>query len=236
MVWYNYPMDLLPILTNLNVLYAEDDIFIQQQIVGVLNHFFKDVYIAGNGKEALEIYRQSTVHVIIADIKMPKMDGLAMAKEIRKANPDIPIIITSGFTDKEDLLDAIRLHLVDYLPKPISYSALKEALGVCASRIVKNGGIMMRIDHIRYYDPLKKLLYCQNGEVQLTKKEYLLIELFIRNQNRLMTRHEIEQSVYEGEPVSESAYKNLMFRFRQKVGADNLLNVKDGGYLLRIGQ
>lgn len=229
-------MDLLPILTNLNVLYAEDDIFIQQQIVGVLNHFFKDVYIAGNGKEALEIYRQSTVHVIIADIKMPKMDGLAMAKEIRKANPDIPIIITSGFTDKEDLLDAIRLHLVDYLPKPISYSALKEALGVCASRIVKNGGIMMRIDHIRYYDPLKKLLYCQNSEVQLTKKEYLLIELFIRNQNRLMTRHEIEQSVYEGEPVSESAYKNLMFRFRQKVGADNLLNVKDGGYLLRIGQ
>lgn len=236
MVWYNYPMDLLPILTNLNVLYAEDDIFIQQQIVGVLNHFFKDVYIAGNGKEALEIYRQSTVHVIIADIKMPKMDGLAMAKEIRKANPDIPIIITSGFTDKEDLLDAIRLHLVDYLPKPISYSALKEALGMCASRIVKNGGIMMRIDHIRYYDPLKKLLYCQNSEVQLTKKEYLLIELFIRNQNRLMTRHEIEQSVYEGEPVSESAYKNLMFRFRQKVGADNLLNVKDGGYLLRIGQ
>ncbi len=112
------------VLKSLSILYAEDDLVIQNSISRILKMFFKEVHIANDGNEALEIYQNNKIDVMMLDYVMPNLDGYQTAKFIREINKKIPIIIVSAYTDKEKLLNAIELNLIKYLEKPILHDDL----------------------------------------------------------------------------------------------------------------
>ena len=112
------------ILKSLTILYAEDDLIIQESITRILKMFFKEVFIANNGNEALEIYQNNKPDILMLDYVMPYLDGYQTAKIIREVNKKIPIIIVSAYTDKDKLLNAIELNLIKYLEKPILHETL----------------------------------------------------------------------------------------------------------------
>ena len=114
----------LTILKSLTVLYAEDDLVIQDSISRILKMFFKDVVIANDGKEAIENYNNKKIDILILDYVMPNLNGYETAKIVRKKDKKIPILITSAYTDKEKLLNAIELNLIKYIEKPILYNDL----------------------------------------------------------------------------------------------------------------
>jgi YesN/AraC family two-component response regulator len=82
-------------------------------------------------EKILELFEKYTLDIVITDIEMPYLDGLSMAKKIRKQSTSTQIIITTTYANKEYLLEAINLHLIKYIIKPISLPKLNEALSNC---------------------------------------------------------------------------------------------------------
>lgn len=118
---------------ELTLLYVEDDNYIVDHTVILLEKLFKKVFVAANGKLGLEsfIKYQDEIDVIITDIKMPELDGIAMCSKIREINSDIPILFTTAYSDKEYLISAIKIHISSYILKPFKLlhliSKIKEA-------------------------------------------------------------------------------------------------------------
>lgn len=108
------------IISSLSILYAEDDDSTRESIFPILSKLFKNVFIAKDGEESLEICLQNreNIDIIVSDINMPKLSGIGMLKEIRKHKIDIPIIFTSAYKEASFLYEAIKLNTSDYLVKP----------------------------------------------------------------------------------------------------------------------
>ncbi len=113
-------------LKDLNLLYVEDDKNVLDQTKIILDDFVKEVIVAYNGEEALDILKtRKDIDIVIADINMPKLNGIEMIKIIKQdLKLDIPTIITTAHTDTEYLLDAINLKVDGYIVKPINIKDL----------------------------------------------------------------------------------------------------------------
>lgn len=114
------------------ILYVEDDKNTQKMMENILSMLFKKVIVANDGKEGCEKYTSNAVDLIISDISMPLMSGIEMAKEIRKTNRHIPIVLSTAFSDNEYLFDTIHLGIDGYINKPLNqknfFSILKDIL------------------------------------------------------------------------------------------------------------
>ena len=116
------------ILNNITILYVEDDMSTQKIISEILKEFCKEVKLASNGLEALNIYKQGSIDLIIADIEMPQMNGIELVENIRKKNITIPIIMISAYSQEKYLLSCLNLGINGYILKPINYKKLKDSL------------------------------------------------------------------------------------------------------------
>jgi CheY-like chemotaxis protein len=103
-----------------SVLYVEDEELVRQSMEQLLANYFDEVTTAANGQEALEVFQKKPHDIIITDIQMPTMDGLELIGHLRKIDKDLPIIITTAFSDEEYLLQSIELKIDKYLLKPFS--------------------------------------------------------------------------------------------------------------------
>jgi len=83
-------------MSNLTLLYAEDDLQSRKNYAFVLEEYFSEVYLAEDGREALDIYHEKKPDVLLLDISMPFIDGLDVAKAVRTTNKDIPIIMLTA--------------------------------------------------------------------------------------------------------------------------------------------
>lgn len=113
---------------RLRILYVEDDALIREATLPVLERFALEVFSAQNGEEALKFFREKRPNIIITDIRMPVMDGLAMARLIKTESPYVPIIFVSAHNDTDQLMEAIDLGADAFLVKPFSLQKLREIL------------------------------------------------------------------------------------------------------------
>ena len=112
-------------LKNLELLYIEDEADVMSQTKLILDDFVKVVHTAKDGEEGLKMALELPIDIIIADINMPKMNGIDMIKALKNEHEkDIPCIITTAHTDTEYLIDAINLKVDGYIIKPINIKDL----------------------------------------------------------------------------------------------------------------
>lgn len=112
----------------MNILYAEDDEDTLQASAIILEDYAKNLFLARNGEEALEIFENNPIDIIITDIMMPKLNGIEMVKIIRQKSPATPIVITTAHTETQYLLDAINLKVDGYILKPVVIKDLFELI------------------------------------------------------------------------------------------------------------
>ena len=221
------------ILKSLNILYAEDDLVIKESTTRILKMFFKEVFVANDGNETLEIYQNHKIDVIMLDYVMPNLDGYQTAKIIRELNKKIPIIIVSAYTDKEKLLNAIELNLIKYLEKPILHDDLVNVLNSVISSLKNNNLILTKLDENSYYSFVSKKIIKNDKEIVLTKNEVTFIELLLDKPNQLISKELIENEVFK-ESVDENTLRNMVYRLRKKLDSDSIVTIKDLGYLIKI--
>lgn len=114
--------------TNFSILYAEDNEPLRNKAAKLLTKIFKNVYLAEDGQKGLEIFKKYKPQIVLSDIKMPHIDGLELAKEIRLISSDFKFIVMSAFDDKEHLYNAINAGVYRFLKKPVNISELSDTL------------------------------------------------------------------------------------------------------------
>lgn len=223
----------LTILKSLTVLYAEDDLVIQDSISRILKMFFKDVVIANDGKEAIENYNNKKIDILILDYVMPNLNGYETAKIVRKKDKKIPILITSAYTDKEKLLNAIELNLIKYIEKPILYDDLIKVFENIIKYMEENNLLQIKLDENIYYSFVDKNIIKNGEKITLTKNEVLFLELLLEKPNHLISKNIIENSVFKAS-VDENTLRNMVYRLRKKIDKDTIATIKDLGYIIKI--
>lgn len=118
------------VLKTITVLYVEDDYLIREQTKAMFQNLFKETIVASDGQEGLEAYKSNKdkIDVVVSDINMPNMDGLEMSEEIHKIDPQVPIVITTAFTDENYLLKSLELDVSKYVTKPLKVKELAIAI------------------------------------------------------------------------------------------------------------
>ena len=119
---------------KVSILYVEDEDNIREGYAKALKRISSNLQTAADGEEGLALYKKHHFELIVSDIKMPKMNGIEMVKEIKKLNPEISIIFTSAHTESAYLLEAIELQVDGYLLKPVD----KKSLTALVQKLSKN--------------------------------------------------------------------------------------------------
>ena len=120
--------ELKKITNELTLLYVEDEDNLRLSVESYLSKLFSKVDTASNGKEGLEKFKSGQYDIVVTDIQMPIMDGLEMAQEIKKINPEQEIVITSAYGETVYFLEAIRIGVNGYIIKPIDYTQMNQEL------------------------------------------------------------------------------------------------------------
>lgn len=133
----------ISMLKDLRILYVEDDEFSRNNMIFLLNMIFKEVLCAGDGEEGLELFSSNyndgkQIDIILSDINMPKMNGIDMIKNIRELDNNIPVIFLTAYSDSNYLLDAIKLHVSEYIIKPMTNNILLQKLNSAYLPIYQN--------------------------------------------------------------------------------------------------
>ncbi|AXH14177.1 regulator [Malaciobacter mytili LMG 24559] len=137
-------------LLKIKVLYVEDDKNTREEIKYFLEKRVEKLYLAENGEEGFNLYKEVNPDIIITDLQMPKLSGIEMSKLIRKENSNIPIIITTAFNDLNYLFEGINIGVTSYLTKPLNLKLLIESL----ISISKN--IFLEIENKEIFNTLKQ--------------------------------------------------------------------------------
>jgi len=137
---------------TLSILYVEDELTIREELSEFLEIFCDTLYVAANGQEGLKLFKKHHPKIVVTDIKMPKMDGIELSKEIFKDNPDIHIIFTTAFTDMNYLQKAIEIHADGYIVKPIDLNILENML----QKIIKIDSLQQELELKTQYELKKK--------------------------------------------------------------------------------
>lgn len=223
--------ELKDVLKSSILLLVEDDARIREKFSRLLEIYVDKIYEAPNGKKALELYKKYKPSFIITDVEMPDMDGLEFVEILRKENENIPVIITSAYSNKEYLLTSIKLQLIDYLIKPINYNDLMVALEKVAKSLRKSRlSNIIEIKNGVIYNPTDKTISVSDTVNRLTINESELLELLIVNRGKLVTKNMVEDKIYIFKEMSDSALKNIIYKLRKKLVKEIIISVDRLGY------
>lgn len=178
----------------MKILLVEDEKVLSNSLRQVLEALHYEVTQAYDGLEAVNLCNDKTFDLIIMDIMMPKMNGIEATKKIRAMGKDTPIIMLTAKGEVEDKVDGLDSGADDYLSKPFE---IKELLARIRA-LLRRGEKL--IDNTKFHDltlnPNVYLIKCCSKQVYLTKKEFMLLEYFIRHQDRYSSTETILEDLW----------------------------------------
>ncbi|QKF83532.1 response regulator transcription factor [Halarcobacter ebronensis] len=223
-------------MNSLTLLYAEDEVETRENYERYLKRYFKEVYVASNGLDALQIYKKHKPNILLLDINMPGLNGLELTKQIREQDKTTRIIILTAHLEQDKLLFAAELNLTKYLPKPISRLHLKEALNEATKQFkeLNKSGSKVEFKNGLIWDKDEKKIYENEKEIKLTKYEILFFELLVSKKNRVFSSDEIALYLWDDiiELEHSSKLKDIIKRLRKKLPKDTIENIYGAGYKL----
>ncbi len=218
------------ILADLRILYIEDEAVTRKTVSDILTMLCRRVVSVETAEEALNIYKDEKPDIILSDVDLPGISGIEFVKIIRSENKTIPIILLTAHTEVEYLMDAVKLHLVDYITKPLDIKKLTLALQDSAQQILDSGEFLVKFITGSFYNINKQIVIFQNKEQNLTHQESTLLEVLLKNRHRSVSIREILETIWDFDEGTESALKSLLNKVRKKIGKEAILNISGIGY------
>lgn len=177
----------------MNILVVDDEMLIRSVIKEYLLFEKYNVFEAEDGLDALRVFKEEKIDLVILDIMMPKMDGFTALREMKKIK-DVPVIMLSAMKEETDKLNSFDLGVDDYITKPFSPKEL----------IARVKAILKRTDKIKegytfedlYIDYKGRKVTIEGKEIELTPKEYDLLIYFIENKGVALSREGLLSAVW----------------------------------------
>jgi len=221
----------MKILKNLNILYVEDEETIIDKYSYFLEECCNNIYIARDGEEAYKMYKENKIHLIIMDLLIPKLNGIALARKIRQDDDTIAMIALTAHSDREILLDIVDLNFSSYLIKPVGRTDLMQALLKISKKV--DGGRSIPLPCDCSWDTKSKTLFCNDESIFLTRRELKLFELLVEKAGSPCSDDEIFFYVWGDEfdkVITNSSIRTLVKNLRKKIPVDLIKNQYGVGY------
>jgi len=217
------------VLKGLRVLLVEDEEKLASLLKNAIGDSFYSFTLAKDGQEGLEKFLSISPDIVISDIMMPNITGLEMAREIRKLDENIPIIILSAFSESDKFLDAIDIGVVKYFIKPFDPEELLDYIESVGGKL---GNRLIELCDVFSFNLTTKNLYKNNRYVSLSKNESKFLQLLLEgaNDSNVVDEEMIKNTVWEDEVVSSERLRTFIRRLRAKTSKDLVLNIKGQGY------
>ncbi len=213
----------------MKILVLEDNIRLLKLIEESLIEKNYKVDSFSDGKEVIEkIY--DGYDCFILDINVPGIDGLTILNEIKSMNKDVPCIIISANVELDTIKDAYGKGCNEYIKKPFYIYELELKL----EKLCKNEKNEILLKEGYFYDIEKEKLFKGDEEIKLSKKEILLMNLFYKNLEKIVTFEHIEQYVWEGDLTTTENIRALVKRVRRKLPQNTILSQGGMGYKLAL--
>lgn len=216
----------------MRILLIEDDSLIGEGLkIGLTKSGFSVDWFT-DGKTGVQALDSAPYDAVVLDLTLPHMDGLDILHTWRQANYDVPVLILTARDTLDERITGLQRGADDYLGKPFALAEVVARLQALIRR--RYGQANPIIEHgALKFDPSQRKVFLRNEEVALTTREYHLLELFMHNKERVLTRAAIEEKLYTwDDEVSSNALEVHIYNLRQKLGKSSIRTVHGVGYAL----
>lgn len=165
----------------------------------------------------------------VLDINVPNVDGIKILKKIREYYPEVPVLIISATVELDIIKESYDFGCNDYLKKPFFIDELE----IKIERLCKISDDKIQFDAKSFFNYKDSLVVIDGSEQRLTKKERLLLNLFLTKQNQVVSYDSIENYVWEGAFVSLESIRSLVRRLRKVLDKEYIETVVDTGYIFK---
>jgi DNA-binding response OmpR family regulator len=221
---------------NINILIAEDEDRLRQLIVKYFKQEGYQVFEAANGMDALAIFNDESIDLVVLDVMMPVLDGYGVCRTIRKTS-NLPVIMLTARGEEDDKLLGFDLGVDDYMTKPFSTRELVARV----KALLKRSGKTEVDDIVTYGDitirPLSRQVKLGDIEVNLSPKEYDLLMFFSDNKNRALSREQILNRVWGYDFYGDDrTVDTIVKRLRKKLEheGERIHTVRSVGYRFEV--
>ena len=182
-------------MSNIQILVVDDESRMRKLVKDFLQREGYSVLEAGDGMEAMDIFYEQKIDLVILDVMMPRMDGWQTCREIRR-DSTVPIIMLTARSEERDELQGFELGVDEYIPKPFSPKILVARVGALLKRIygtdaeekMEAGGIEL--------DKAAHQVQVDGKSIDLSYKEFELLTYFLENQGIALSREKILNNVW----------------------------------------
>ncbi len=232
-----------PEIDEIKVLMAEDD----ENLGLILSERLRTkgfaVDLATDGAMAQSKFEKGKYDLLILDIMMPVKDGFTLAKEIRKTNPDIPIIFVTARSMKEDVLKGFEIGADDYLTKPFSMDELMVRIHAVLRRTLRKGVITVgEADQYHFskthFNAVTQTLTIDGQQTDLTSKESELLRMLSSRINEVVPREQALKQIWGSDTYFNGRSMDVFIsKLRKMLSADGnveIMNVHGKGFKLVV--
>jgi len=222
----------------MRILIVEDELDLQNILTKRLRAEYYSVDACDNGNDALEYIHLTPYDIIILDIMIPGVDGLQVLQMMRAENNNTPVLLLTAKDSIEDRVKGLDYGADDYLVKPFAFDELLARLRVLTRRQTGSTSNIFEIDNL-VLDSSKHEVKRGNKIIELSSKEYAILEYMIRNKGVVLTRDKIEQHVWNYDYEGGSNIIDVYIRYlRKKIDSPSetklIHTVRGAGYVLRV--
>ena len=220
------------------VLVVDDEPAVRRALERALALGSYDVALAADGEEALDALAQAPADAVILDVAMPRLDGLEVCRRIREAGDRTPILMLTARDAIDDRVEGLDAGADDYLVKPFALRELQARLRALLRRTGEDSEQEVLTYADLVLDPIAHEVRRGERLIELSKTEFLLLELFMRQPRQVLTRSTIFENVwgYDFGATSNAlgVYMGYLRRKTEAGGEPRLLHTVRGvGYVLR---
>ncbi|HEX4958247.1 MAG TPA: response regulator transcription factor [Lacibacter sp.] len=227
-------------MEELHVLIVEDEKKIADSIARGLKELHYEVTTAYDGLLGLRLFENGKYNLVITDINLPGINGYDLCRKMRNRNKHIPIIMLTALSATDDKIEGFDAGADDYVIKPFEFRELVVRVRALLKRTVTQQlpvGNILKVADLEMNIDSKKVT--RNGKnIQLTAKEFQLLEYFMRNRNRVLSRGDIAEKVWELDFDTRTNVIDVYVNFlRKKIDKDfeqKLIHTQVGmGYVMK---
>lgn len=224
----------------MKILVVEDEADVVSVIRRTLDETGYEVSVAMDGNSGYQLAKANDFDLLVLDIMMPGMNGLELCRRLRSEKVNAPILMLTALNSTENIVAGLDSGADDYLPKPFHFNELLARIRSLirrnntetqpATRMLSAGELTL--------DPDAKLVFYNKTSVNLTATEFRLLEYFLRNKSRVVSRQDLLESVW-GIDFNMSTnvvdvYVNYLRKKLDKAGAEKMIHTQVGmGYILK---